>query len=78
MGNKKDYRTFDTLSWWLIGIAIVLAIFAFFSPLIFTREGLVDFTNTGPPPSRRALCASSPQNFRATLTRLTLTVLQFG
>lgn len=47
MENKKDNRTFDTLSWWLIGIAIMLAIFAFFSPLIFTREGVVDFTNTG-------------------------------
>ena len=39
----KENKTFDTLSWWLIGIAILLALFAFFSPLIFTREGSTVF-----------------------------------
>ena len=43
----KEKKTFDTLSWWLIGIAILLAVFAFFSPLIFTQNGGVDFTKTG-------------------------------
>ncbi|MDR0895930.1 MAG: putative phage abortive infection protein [Prevotellaceae bacterium] len=44
---KNDNKTFDKLSRWLIGIAITLAIFAFVSPLIFTRNGIVDFSNTG-------------------------------
>lgn len=43
----KDNRTFDKLSWWLIGIAVLLALFSFFSPLIFTRSGIVNFSNTG-------------------------------
>lgn len=43
----KDNRTFDTLSRWLIGIAVLLALFSFLSPLIFTRSGIVDFSNTG-------------------------------
>lgn len=43
----KNNKTFDTLSWWLIGVAIILALFAFFSPLIFTRPGIVDFSSTG-------------------------------
>jgi uncharacterized membrane protein len=43
----KNNKTFDTLSWWLIGVAILLALFAIFSPLIFTKEGLIDFTDTG-------------------------------
>lgn len=43
----KDNSTFDTLSWWLIGIAVLLALFSFLSPLIFTRSGIVDFSNTG-------------------------------
>ena len=51
MHNKnitmKTNNTFDTLSKWLIGVAILLALFSFFSPLIFTRSGGVDFTNTG-------------------------------
>lgn len=43
----KDNIEFDKLSKRLIIIAIVLAIFAFFSPLIFTRSGIVDFSDTG-------------------------------
>ena len=43
----KENKTFDTLSWWLIGIAIMLAIFAFFSPLIFTQKGIANFSDTG-------------------------------
>jgi uncharacterized membrane protein len=42
--NKK---TFDTLSWLLIGVAIFLVLFAFFAPVIFTSKGIVDFSNTG-------------------------------
>jgi uncharacterized membrane protein len=41
----KMNKPFDPL-WWLIGV-ILLIIFAIFSPLIFTEEGFVDFTNTG-------------------------------
>lgn len=43
----KNNKTFDNLSWWLIGIAIILVLFAFFSPLIFTRPGIVDFSSKG-------------------------------
>jgi hypothetical protein len=44
----KNNKTFDTLSRWLIGVAIFLVLFAFFSPLIFTREGFIDFSDKGP------------------------------
>jgi uncharacterized membrane protein len=41
----KESKTFDTLSWCLIGIALLLAIFACFSPLLFTREGVIVFSD---------------------------------
>jgi hypothetical protein len=44
----NDSRTFDKLSKWLIGIAIFLVLFSFFSPLVFTRNGFIDFSKTGP------------------------------
>lgn len=43
----KNNRTFDTLSWWLIVLAVILALFSFVSPVIFTQHGVVDFSNTG-------------------------------
>lgn len=43
----KDNRTFDKFSWWLISIAVLLALFSFLSPLIFTRSGIVDFLDIG-------------------------------
>ena len=43
----KNNKTFDTLSKWLIGIVITLVVFSFFSPIIFTKSGIVDFSTTG-------------------------------
>lgn len=43
----NDSQTFDTLSKWLIAIAILLVLFSFIAPLIFTRSGIVDFSRTG-------------------------------
>ena len=47
MSKQKENNT----SKWLIGIGITLAVFALFSPFIFTRDCLFDsvnFSNTGP------------------------------
>lgn len=44
----NENKTFDRPSKWLIRIVIILVLFSFISPLIFTRSGIVDFSKTGP------------------------------
>lgn len=44
----NDKETFDKLSKYLIAVAFIILIFSFFTPYIFTRNGIVDFSNTGP------------------------------
>jgi uncharacterized membrane protein len=43
----NENKTFDNLSKWLIGFAIVLVVISFISPILFTRSGFVDFSKTG-------------------------------
>lgn len=43
----KNNETFDKLSKYLIGIAFIILTLSFFTPYIFTRNGVVDFSNTG-------------------------------
>jgi len=43
----KENKTLDNLSKWLIGIVIILVLFALLSPLIFTQSGVFDFSETG-------------------------------
>jgi hypothetical protein len=40
--------TFDKLSKFLIVVAVIILLFSFFTPYLFTRNGSIDFTNTGP------------------------------
>jgi hypothetical protein len=45
--KKEKNNTFDTISKWLIGIALIFAVSAFVLPYLLTKYSVIDFTDTG-------------------------------
>lgn len=43
----NDKETFDKLSKYLIAIAVIILLFSFFTPYLFTKSGFIDFSKTG-------------------------------